>query len=370
MKRALRERRVRALVRAAGVLADPATEPGQAIRAALLAQGPLSEQAVELALRHHLPRDPSSSEMDSLIASAGDARYVHVVLSSNVFVGAVGALAMAVAAAPRVTVRMSRRESVFAQGLLAQIDDPDFGDPIEISESLRPSWIEQDATEVHLYGRNATMVQLAASLPEGVWVRAHGAGMGVVAVGASADLEQTAEAIAADVIPFDQRGCLSPRVVLVEGAERGAALGQSIARVLSREAEAVPMGRLLPEELEERTRYRNICRMTGEFWEAGEGSVGVGEGIWVPPVGRNVHVVACDLSRVTAVLSPVRSAVAALGVAGAVTDPLVCAVVVLLPCARVSPVGSMQRPVLDGFVDGRLPERLRPVQVVEAFSSR
>lgn len=370
MKRTQRERRVRALVRAAGVLADPATEPGQALRSALVAQGPLSEQGVELALRHHLPRDPSSSEMESLIAAAGDARYVHVVLSSNVFVGAVGALAMAVAAAPRVTVRMSRRESVFAQSFLAQVDDPAFGDPIELSETLRPSWIERDATEVHLYGRDATMAQVAASLPEGVWVRAHGAGMGVVVVGAFEDLAQTAEAIVADVIPFDQRGCLSPRVVLVEGAERASALAKSIARVLCREAEAVPVGRLLPEELEERTRYRNICRMAGELWEAGEGSVGVGEGIWVPPVGRNVHVVACESSRVTAVLSPVQSAVAALGVAGAVTDPLVRAVVGLLPRARVSPSGQMQRPVLDGFVDGRTPDRLRPWQVVEAFSSR
>jgi hypothetical protein len=309
--------------------------------------------------------------MESLIAAAGDARYVHVVLSSNVFVGAVGALAMAVAAAPRVTVRMSRRESIFARGLLAQIDDPEFGDPIELSETLRPSWVEEDATEVHLYGRDATMVQLAESLPEGVWVRAHGAGMGLVVVGTSSDLAQTVEAIVADVIPFDQRGCLSPRVVLVEGAGRASALAQSIARSLRRGAEAVPMGRLLPEELEERTRYRNICRMAGELFEAGEGSVGVGEGrIWVPPVGRNVHVVACELSRVAEVLLPVQSAVAALGVAGESADPLVSVVAGSLPRARVSPVGMMQRPVLDGFVDGRTPERLRPLQVVEAFSSR
>ena len=359
-----------ALVRAARRLADARTPQGREVREAMARQGPLSEQGVDLALRDHLELDPSPRELDALIESAGDAAYVHVLLSANVFVGALRALAIAVAAAPRVTVRMSRRESVFARELLRAVEDPDFGEPVRYAETpwLDPA-LDAASCEVHLYGHDETIVQVAASLPESVRVRAHGAGMGIAVVGQTAELGDAAEAIAVSAIPFDQRGCLSPRVVLVEGGhERAAALAHQLASSLARGAQRVPIGTLSPDERAEATRYRDTCRMIGDLFEAGDGCVGLtSETLWVPPVGRNVHVVSCESSRAATLLSPLRRVVAAVGIAGSEHDALPAAVLEVLARARVSAADRMQKPPLDGPVDRRTPDPQTPADVVRRF---
>lgn len=361
-----------ALVRAARRLADARTPEGVEVRAAMVRQGPLSEPGVDLALREHLELDPSPSERAALIEAAGDAEYVHVLLSANVFVGALRALALAVAAAPRVTVRMSRRESVFARELLRAVEDPDFGEPVRYAET---PWLEPDLDEarceVHLYGHDATLAQVAATLPAGIRVRAHGAGMGIAVVGGTAELGDAAEAIAASVIPFDQRGCLSPRVVLIEGGhERASSLAHQLASSLARGAQRVPIGTLSPEERAETTRYRDTCRMVGDLFEAGGGCVGLtSETFWVPPVGRNLHVVSCDPSRAAVLLSPLRRVVAAVGIAGSEHDALPAAVLEVLPRARVSAADRMQKPPLDGPVDRRTPDPRTPAEVVRCFGA-
>jgi hypothetical protein len=361
-----------ALVRAARRLADARTTEGREVRAAMVRQGPLSAQGVDLALCDHLELEPSTSERDALIEAAGDADYVHVLLSANVFVGALRALAIAVAAAPRVTVRMSRRESVFARELLSAVEDPDFGEPVRYAET---PWIDPAldgvSCEVHLYGHDETIVQVAANLPETVRVRAHGAGMGIAVIGGTAELGDAAEAIAASVIPFDQRGCLSPRVVLVDGGqERATAVAHQLASSLARGAQRVPIGTLSPEERAEATRYGDTCRMVGDLFEAGGGSVGLtSETLWVPPVGRNVHVVSCDPSRASALLSPLRRMAAAVGIAGSEHDALPAAVLEVLPRARVSAADRMQKPLLDGPVDRRTPDPQTPADVVRCFGA-
>jgi hypothetical protein len=191
--------------------------------------------------------------------------------------------------------------------------------------------------------------------------------LGVVVVGALADTKETAHQVVGDIIPFDQRGCLSPRIVIVQNERQAVSLADELAHALIEGGKRTPVGQWFADELEERRRYWDTCRMVGRLWETAVGSVGMSEGIWVPPVGRNVHVVACEPFEVEAMLSPIRDVVAALGVAGEKTDALVRRVMDLLPRARISPVGRMQRPVLDGFVDQRLLERLRPEQVVRRF---
>ncbi len=370
MTREQRERRVMALVRAARRLADARTPEGRDVRAAMVHQGPLSAQGVDLALREHLELDPTPSEREALIDAAGDADYVHVLLSANVFVGALRALALAVAAAPRVTVRTSRRESVFARELLRAVDEPDFGEPVGYAEvpSFDPG--NEPRCEVHLYGHDETIARVAATLPDTVRARAHGAGMGIAVVGASAPVDGAANAIAQSVIPFDQRGCLSPRVVLVDGHDRAVALALTLASSLASGAQRVPIGTLSPEERAEATRYRDTCYMVGDLFEAGGGCVGLtSDALWVPPVGRNVHVVACDPSRAAALLSPVCRVVAAVGVAGSEQDALPAAVLEAFPRARVSVAERMQKPPLDGPVDKRTPDSRTPADVVLSFGS-
>lgn len=347
-----RKSRVIALVRAARKLADPSDDQGQWVREALREQGPLSAEGVELALTH-LELHPSDAEIDSLVRHAGNAAHVHVVLSANVFVGALRALALAVAAAPRVSVRMSSRESVFTRALLNTVQDESIVGSTGIVEALRPS----TGDEIHLYGHDDTLRRIVGGLPTGVIVRAHGTGMGVVLMGASADVDAVAEEVANDVVVFDQRGCLSPRIVLVEGGnDRALAVAQALAAVLCGRERAVPIGELEPELLGERTRYWETVRVVGELFEAGQGSVGVSAAVLVPPVGRNVHVVPCAAGQAEPALGGMWGFVAAIGLAdggGGLAEEVKRAA----PRARYSEVGRMQRPPLDGPVDLRDPNR-------------
>jgi Acyl-CoA reductase (LuxC) len=357
-------RRVMALVCAARTLADPNSQQGREIRESLIAQGPLSPAGVNLALCEHLELHPTESELDTLIDVAGRAPHVHVVLSANVFVGALRALALALAATTQVTVRMSRREAAFPRALVAAIDDSAVADCVSFTDSLNPGAGE----EVHLYGHDTTMREIASRLPSGVLVRPHGSGMGVAVIGASADVVDAAEAIADDVVPFDQRGCLSPRIVMVEGDhERAVGVSRRLAEALDGRRTRVPVGFLDPDELAERTRYRDTCRMIGELHEVGEGSVGVARALLIPPVGRNVHVLPCGPNDAAGLLGPLTRAIATVGVAGDRRDPLVAALLSSFDRVRVSPVGKMQRPPLDGPVDRRVSGPLTPAEVVRMY---
>src|SRR5689334_18135589 len=73
----------------------------------------LSRAGVELALTKHVETDPTEDELRELVKRAGDASKVVVILSSNVFVGALRAIAIARAASSDVTVRPSRRDPAF-----------------------------------------------------------------------------------------------------------------------------------------------------------------------------------------------------------------------------------------------------------------
>jgi hypothetical protein len=74
-----------------------------------------------------LERDASEAELRSLIDAAGDAERVHVVLSANVFVAPLRAMAIARAASERVTVRPSPRDPTLARELQRAVDDKGIG---------------------------------------------------------------------------------------------------------------------------------------------------------------------------------------------------------------------------------------------------
>jgi hypothetical protein len=78
----------------------------------------LSPEGIELAFARHLELDPEAADVDALVAGAGNASHIVVILSSNVFVAALRAVAIARAASPVVVVRPSRREPHFARALV------------------------------------------------------------------------------------------------------------------------------------------------------------------------------------------------------------------------------------------------------------
>ena len=339
--------RVRRAVEAAACLADRRHPLGVEARRVLPAATRLSPENVELCLRECLETAPAPAELAELCRVTPVAPAAHVLLSANVFVGAHRAIAIALAASARVSVRPSRREPQMAEFLQRA------GAPFEIVPELRPT----AGDHVWAYGADETLQSVRASLPAGVVFHGHGSGFGVavVSVVTPAELEAAALALAEDVVPFDQRGCLSPRIAFVLG---DAAAGRHFARALSKSlaefAERVPRGELSEEERAAERRYRDLAAYGGELFEAPDYAVSVqqdapGQPSLVPPIGRNVHVV--STADWMARLAPISASVTAVGVAGPLG--LRERVSRALPRARLSALGGMQRPPLDGPVDRR-----------------
>lgn len=343
------EERVRRLVRGAARLARPDDPLGQSLRAALRSTCPLSREGVELALTRHLEVDPGPGELRALLDGAVPVPRAHVALSAQVFVGALRALAVALAASPDVVVRPSRRDPELTHHLARAAPGL-----FRVATRLEP----RAGDTLWSYGTDAALAAIDRALPSGVRHLAHGPGIGVVVVDAAVlagagGLVDLAEAIARDVVPFDQRGCLSPRIALVEGpGEAARELGVELARALERAEREVPCGAAAEEERAAIRRYRDSILVSGELLPAGSGAVSLapeGAPLVVPPVLRHLHVAAVpDAAAALGGLAPL---VTTAGIAGgsALRDRLRDR----LPGARLGAPGSLQRPPLDGPVDGR-----------------
>jgi len=172
--------------------------------------------------------------------------------------------------------------------------------------------------------------------------------MGVAIITEAADLEEAAARLSDDVVVFDQRGCLSPRLALVVGdASRARELGERLHGSLSDWEAQVPRGALSQDEAREGARYEETLRFAGRAFRGEAHVVGVAEegtALLVPPTGRHVHVMgASSLGAAREALAPIQNLIVAIG-----TDAD-------LPGgrARVSPLGKMQKPPFDGPVDLR-----------------
>lgn len=354
LDRATQRDRVEALLAAACALGDESTEIGARGRPTLVETTGLSPEGVDLALRHHLERvaTPSLFELEAVRAARTDAApTAHVVLSANVFVGAFRALVLASLVAHRVVALPSRREPATVALLLAA-----GGDSLPwltLGESLRPA----PRDEVHVYGRDETIASITASLPDNVKMWGHGAGVGVVAVADGNDIDPVA--LADDVVVFDQRGCLSPRVVLVR--KNGEALASKLAAVLERRLVEIPLGRVATTERAVAAAYQTTLAATGEVYGSFGALVGFVESpraLLFPSVPRLVHVV--QAADPVALLAPFASFLTSVAGSDA-------AVLELVPGARRSSVGQQQRPPLDGPVDLRTP-RAVPVELLRQMT--
>jgi len=317
----------------------------------------LSSEGVEWALAHCLELAPSARELESLIAGAPRVARAYVILPAQVFVAAQRALAVALAAAPRVFVRASRRDPTLIAALAERAEGL-----FECVEQLTV----QPGDHVWAYGGDLTLGALRSTLPAGSVLHAHGSGFGVAVVdlgaaSAPGALAAYAAAIARDTLCFDQRGCLSPRLVLaLGGAERAQALASALASALAEAGEQVPRGQLSAEERAEQSWYRQCLACFAPIVDTGHGSVCVRPlelenvcasglaALLLPPVGRHLQIIPIErLEPALAGLEPWLTSV------GCSAPALAGRVRAALPKARVSELGGMQAPAFDGPVDRR-----------------
>jgi hypothetical protein len=291
-----------------------------------------------------LERDASEGELRALVESAGDASHVHVILSANVFVGALRALALARAAAARVTIRPSSRDPILTEALVAAASDP----AVAVSSERDPR--ASNADRIDVYGGAAAIQQVRDRAMPAVSVLAHGPGLGVAFVTRAADPADASRLLAADVVVFDQRGCLSPRVVLVEGdAPRAESFADALHVSLGEWGARVPRGTLAEEERAEARRWQESLAFAGRTWSGPQHAVGLGDRLLVPPTGRHVQVLPVDDAlRAFDLLAPIAGAIVTVGS----DDPEQVRQVAPLH-TRIAGLGQMQRPPLDGPVDRR-----------------
>jgi hypothetical protein len=338
-ERAAARTRVRALLSAAKALvAQRASHLN-----ALAEQTGLSREGVELALTQSLETDASEAELEQLLDSVAPQPQVSVILSANVFTAAARALVLALASAPRVVVKLSSREPLFPQLLLAHME-PDNGTEIELVDALHLESV--NIGHVHAYGRSETLDAIARDVRVPLW--RHGPGFGVAEV--SGELSAAAEALAVDLALFDQQGCLSPRIVFVAD-EQVVAFAPLLAQQLAAMQQRVPRGRVTAEQRTAIARYRQTMRALGSIHEGDGFLVGVSTEIVLPPAMRSIHL--CSKSEATQRWLQEHAAyITAFGHDAKAPS-------FTIPRARYSALGYMQRPRLDGPVDRRTgcPER-------------
>lgn len=319
----------------------------------------LSAQGVELALREHLETSPAAEHLAAMARSAGQAARCHLVLAANVCTAALRAIAWALCTAPQVLVRPSRRDPVVAELLCRGLQELQAKDSAVGNIALVTELDAKPGDEVHLYGSDASLASIRARLPATVRVRAHGTGLGLAVVANGAPLEQAAVAVAADVAPFDQRGCLSPRVALVQGGPaRAEQFARALHEALSELGLRVPRGPLDDREQSDLARFRATAEPLGPFLLGPEHAVALDQApraLLLPPALRCVLVAPCEPTEVPALVGPWSRYVAALGGVGPHGDrgELGRALTAACPGARCSALGRMQKPPLDGPADLR-----------------
>jgi GNAT superfamily N-acetyltransferase len=319
----------------------------------LMASTGLTRAGVELGFES-LEIDATEPQVRKLLDSVKVTDRVHVVLAANVFVAALRAIVLARAAAPRVTVRPSRRDPWLARALVATAGDP----AIAIAPDLDVG--EVPSGEVHVYGRNDTIAAVRERVRVGVLVRAHGTGVGLALVSQAAECRRAARDLAADVVPFDQRGCLSPRAAIVEGdIARARDLAQALHQELTQWERRVPRGLLGQGERHEAARWRDAVAFSSELLDAPDHAIAIADvtvPAWLPPPGRHVLVVAAPtLEHVARWLAPLSPFVLAVG-----SDDPQRAQAIAPDHARLDLLGRMQHPPLDGPVDRRASRPVKP----------
>lgn len=273
----------------------------------------------------------------------------HVLLSANVFTAAFRAIGLALTQSPHVFVRPSRREPEMAQLLCRAA-----GGAFELVDSLSP----EPGDPVWVYGTDETLARVRDAMPGGVRFHGHGSGMGIAVFGpdlprAPQSLDEATDRLAMDVVAFDQRGCLSPRVALVEGdRDYASTVAQSLARAFARWEQRVPRGKLTESETADFLWYRDTMTYAAEALPAGKGLVvldPVDERVVVPPIGRVLHVT--RTANAEPVLVELAPRVSCVGLAG--HETLEGRLRSSIGERRYVPLGSMQTPPLDGPVDLR-----------------
>ncbi len=354
-------------------IADPERHLGRLARERLPGQTGLSLEMVAWALQATFDGLPEAlAEAARRMAAppglrAAPHRLGALVLAGNVFTACVQPLSMALLAQTPVVAKASSRDDglprLFAAAL-AEVD-PELAAACAVvtfpgEASGLTDVLLARASVVSAYGSDATLRALRERLGPGATLIPHGHGLGLGFASARAlddDLEGVARRFARDVAAYDQRGCMSPHAILVEGEARAEPFGRALAAALDDLERELPRGALPRDAGPAQIQWRGVAATRGPLFEGRASAVAVElepAAIRPSPGYRNALVRPVgSVDGVTVAADALGAHLKTLGVAG----PLDAVLTRLPPsvACRVCRAGEMQRPDLLSLADGRLP---------------
>jgi acyl-CoA reductase-like NAD-dependent aldehyde dehydrogenase len=220
-----------------------------------LAQTRWSAQVCEAALDDVLAdADAETIAAQITFDRVADERPVVVILPGNIIGPTIASAFCAAAAGASVILKSSGEERALAPIVARQFD---LAGPPLTGTILATYWKGGDETDLEaaaiaaarrviVFGSDETCTAVRRQA-RNVPVVAFGDAYSLGFVAAGADLRDAATAAARDICMFDQRGCLSPQTIYVEGDEGRAILfAQALARALERLSVDLPRAR--PED--------------------------------------------------------------------------------------------------------------------------
>jgi hypothetical protein len=293
---------------------------------------------------------------------------VLAILPGNVIGPTIATAYCAAAAGSKLMLKSSSRELRLADILAAQFEQ--LGPPV--AGTMRPMrWSGGDvdfeakvfplAQRIVIFGDDATIADVKRRAPERA-VKGYGSAYSVGFVPSGSDVSAATQAAAYDVALFDQRGCLSPQTIYVEGNEAQAILfahglslslskvGTSLPRAHAREAERAAVAEFI-RRLQVRALPPATHALGTIFVGPDRGGVAefvVGAEPFSSPVcpafGRLVIVMPCrDAMQAADAAKTLVPRLDSVGVAGRVT-PSLQRLFTEAGALRVCPLGEMQRP--------------------------
>ena len=296
---------------------------------------------------------------------------VLAILPGNVIGPTIATAYCAAAAGANLMLKSSSRELQLADIVAAQFEH--LGPPV--AGTLRPMrWSGGDtdfeakvfplAQRIIVFGDDATIEDVKRRAPDGTVVKGYGSAFSVGFVPSGSDIGAATEGAALDVALFDQRGCLSPQTIYVEGSEARAILfahglslslgklGSSLPRARAGEAEKAAVAEFI-----RRLQVRALPPAThalGTIFVGPDKGSGVefvvGAEPFSSPVcpgfGRLVIVKPCrDAAQAANAAKTLSPRLDSVGVTGRIT-PSLQRTFTQAGALRICPLGEMQRPPL------------------------
>lgn len=292
-----------------------------------------------------------------------------VVLAGNVFTAAARAIAVPLLFGVPVVAKAASDDSAFVRALHTALTRADAtlagaftAIELEPGDDARAQLLFEQADIVSVFGSDNTLNTIRGQLSATVSFIGHGHGLGAGFVDSGAlqdeaSARQAAEALALDVVAYDQRGCMSPLVAWVHEGQpvTGHDFARFVFEALGSLAGSLPRGPLPIASASAQISFRGIAALRGRVFE-GDGHAVTYEGkapLRIAPGYRNLQVLdVASRATLSEKLAPLGVHLKCLGIAGVDDQEALIASLPARVAPRVCALGTMQKPRLDALQDG------------------